>query len=160
MRLRLLFPVLLVLLLSGCAPVPIQKQEIVPPPDIDEVVQQAEQLHNQQRFSEAENLLMLARRHYPKERQLQQLLAKVVMQRIEHNQLIEDQLLAAQIELVFDGPQAVLPGTPRTRAWLRQATNPPPKQSQRPIAPDGSGTRLPWTCLCPGQQLPGMPPAL
>ena len=83
-------------LLSGCSIWPTQKLE-TGQPNATESIRQAELLRKQRQYSESEHLLFKAKRRYPDNIQLQQLLERTLLERRRYRQLIEDQLLVARL---------------------------------------------------------------
>jgi len=93
-------PLLLVMaLVGGCTLLPVQQQNRKPL-SVAAAIQQAEQLRKQQRYSDAEQLLIQAKKNHPNKQKPKQLLAQILIERRKHRQLIEDRLLVAQITLI------------------------------------------------------------
>jgi len=96
-RIVKLSPLLIAItLLSSCGIQPVQK---LPPPPLTtaQSIQQAEQLRNQQQYSEAENLLIQALKYSPRNHKLQLLLEQIQTERQHLRQLLKDQLLIAKL---------------------------------------------------------------
>ena len=90
--------ILIALLLSGCGLLPtreLSKEK----PDESERIRQIEQLHKQKRYSDAENLLIETKKHYPYSYKLKQMLEQLIIERRMERQLIEDQLLVTRFTM-------------------------------------------------------------
>ena len=96
---RLLLLLLVMVLVNGCGTRLVQEQD-ANQLSIEESIQQAELLRKQRLYSEAENLLLQADKHYPSNTKPRQLLDQILMERQRHQQLIEDKLLAARLSLL------------------------------------------------------------